>query len=198
MEQPTEFIQTKDTKEFGHDHVIADKRDAYNFSPGPCQLPHCVLKEASENMFNYKNSGQSVMELSHRQDEFRFISTQCKAQIKQFLEVPDNFRVLIQQGGATMQYTAIVKNLIGLKPKRTANLLVTGMWSNQNLSEIQKHCKVNIVANNITDNDCTKMVDPAKWNVDPEASFFHFCTNETVNGFEFDFNTFPFHLIPKD
>jgi len=57
---------------------------------------------------------------------------------------------------------------------------------------------VNVVANNITDNDCTRMVDPKDWKVDPDASFFCFCCNETVNGFEFDFETFPWHLIPKD
>jgi len=97
-----------------------------------------------------------------------------------------------------MQYTAIVKNLAGIKPGRNANLLITGIWSKQNYDEMIKHCNVNIVANNITDNDCTRMVDPAKWNVDKDASFFYFCTNETVNGFEFDFNTFPWDKIPKD
>lgn len=97
-----------------------------------------------------------------------------------------------------MQYTAIVKNLINLKPKRVANLLITGLWTGQNFDEISKHCTVNIVANNIINNDCTRMVDIDKWNVDPEGSFFHFCSNETVNGFEFNENTFPWHLIPKD
>jgi len=70
------------------------------------------------------------MELSHRQDEFRYISVMSKMEIKKFLRVPDNFRVLFQQGGATMQYTAVVKNLIGLKPHRKAMLMRTGMWSN--------------------------------------------------------------------
>ena len=97
-----------------------------------------------------------------------------------------------------MQYTAIVKNLIGRKPSRTANLLVTGLWSAQNYDEISKFCKVNVVADNIKDNDCTRMVDPKLWKVDPDASFFHFCANETVNGFEFDFDTFPWHLFPKE
>ena len=117
---------------------------------------------------------------------------------RKFLKVPDNFRILLQQGGATMQYTAIVKNLAGRKPGRIANLLVTGMWSNQNLNEMVKHCNVNVVANNITDNDCTRMVPADQWNINPDASFFYFCSNETVNGFEFDFDTFPFHLIPDD
>ena len=62
---------------------------------------------------------------------------------------------------------------------------------------MQKFCNVNIVADNVKDNDCTKMVDPSKWNIDPEGSFFYFCTNETVNGFEQNFDTFPWHLIPK-
>ena len=110
-------------------HQNADGRDAYNFSAGPCVLPKAVLAQAQREMFNYRGSGQSVMELSHRQDEFRHISNMTKTEIRKFLKVPDNFRVLLQQGGATMQYTAIVKNLIGLKPKRTANLMVTGLWS---------------------------------------------------------------------
>jgi len=97
-----------------------------------------------------------------------------------------------------MQYTAIAKNLGGLKPGKKCNLLVTGLWSGQNYDEMQKFMNVNLVANNITDNDCTKMVPIDQWNIDPEASFFHFCTNETVNGFEFDYDTFPWHLIPKD
>jgi phosphoserine aminotransferase len=98
------------------------------------------------------------MELSHRQDEFRYISTMTKNEIRKFLKVPENYRIMIQQGGATMQYTAVVKNLIGLKPKRIANLMVTGMWSNQNYHEMSKFCNVNLVANNWTDNDCTRMV----------------------------------------
>ena len=63
---------------------------------------------------------------------------------------------------------------------------------------MSKHCKVNLVADNWKDNDCTKMVDPSKWSIDPKASFFYFCTNETVHGFEFNLKTFPWHLIPKD
>ena len=149
-------------------------------------------------MFNYRGSAQSVLELSHRQDEFRYISNNTKAEIRKFLNVPDNFRVLLQQGGATNQYTAVVKNLIGLKPAKRANVLITGMWSNQSYAEIKKHCDVNVVANLITENDCTKMIDPSEWNIDPEASFFHFCCNETVNGIEFDFDTFPWDKIPKD
>lgn len=121
-----------------------------------------------------------------------------KKEVRKLLQVPDNFKVLLQQGGATMQYTAMAKNLIGLKPARKAMIMRTGMWSNQNLAELEKFCNIVVVADNIKDNDCTKMVPVSEWKIDPEASFFHFCVNETVNGFEIDFETFPFHLIPKD
>jgi len=148
-------------------------------------------------MLNYKGSGQSVMELSHRQDEFREISKMTKDECRKFLKIPNTHRILLQQGGATMQYTAIVKNLIGMKPKRVANLVVSGLWSEQNRDEMKKFCNVNVVADNVADNDCTRMVDPSKWKIDPEGSFFYFCCNETVNGFEQNYDTFPWHLIPK-
>jgi phosphoserine aminotransferase len=87
--------------EFDTSHKISDGRDAYNFSAGPCVLPKAVLDLAAKEMLNYRNSGQSVMELSHRQDEFRYISIQTKRELRKFLKVPDNFRIILQQGGAT-------------------------------------------------------------------------------------------------
>jgi phosphoserine aminotransferase len=182
---------------FNVKHTVGDRREVYNFSAGPCVLPMAVLEKSAEEMTNYRGSGQSVMELSHRQDEFRYISTNTKDELRKFLKVPKTHRILLQQGGATMQYTAIVKNLIAMKPKRVANLVVTGLWSEQNRDEMQKFCNVNVVCDNVKDNDCTKMVDPSKWNIDPEGSFFYFCCNETVNGFEQDYDKFPWHLIPK-
>jgi len=98
------------------------------------------------------------MELSHRQDAFRHLNIMTKREIKKFLKIPDNFVIMLQQGGATMQYTAVVKNLIGLKPYRKAMHLKTGMWSNQCDKEISKFGNTVIVANNIDDNNCTKMV----------------------------------------
>lgn len=191
---PTE----KNMHDFNTDHVIADGRGCYNFCAGPCVLPKAVLEIAQKEMFDYRGSGQSVMELAHRQDEFRYISIQTKREIRKFLEVPDNFRILLQQGGATMQYTAIVKNLINLKPHGKGMTMRTGMWSDQNLDELNKHCKPVIVVDNVKDNDCSAMTPSSKWNIDPEASFFCMCSNETVNGFEQNLDTFPWHLIPKD
>ena len=124
-------MQTYDIK-----HTFADNRECYNFSAGPCVLPKAVLDKVAGELYNFRGTGQSVMELSHRQDEFVWISNQTKNELRKFLKVPDNYRILLQQGGATMQYTAIVKNLIGLKPKKIANLCVTGVWSKQNYEEM--------------------------------------------------------------
>jgi len=97
-----------------------------------------------------------------------------------------------------MQYTAIAKNLIGLKPDKIANLMITGLWSKQNYEEMAKHSNVNVVADNYSDNDCTKMVDPKNWKIDPRASYFYMCPNETVHGFELNLDNFPWDLIPND
>jgi len=100
MSYNTDHVKSMDT--FDTKHVIGDRRDAYNFSAGPCVLPRAVLDKAASEMVNYRGCGQSVLELSHRQDEFRYISQMTKKEIRNFLQVPDNFRILLQQGGATM------------------------------------------------------------------------------------------------
>jgi phosphoserine aminotransferase len=100
-----------------------------------------------------------------------------------------------------MQYTAIVKNLIGLKPNRSCMLMRTGMWSIQTVDEISKHVpkdKVTIVTDCVTEHDCTAVSDPSTWKIDQKASFLCMCTNETVNGIEFPFTAFPFDKFPKD
>lgn len=89
------FDKSFETEPIDTKHEIADGREIYNFSAGPCQLPKAVLDQASQEMLNFRGSGQSVFELSHRQDEFRFISNQTKEEIRKFLRVPDNFRVLL-------------------------------------------------------------------------------------------------------
>jgi phosphoserine aminotransferase len=100
-----------------------------------------------------------------------------------------------------MQYTAVVKNLIAYKPNRSCMVMRTGMWSNQNYNEVRKYvddAKLTLVTDAITEHESKAVSDPSTWNIDKEASFFSMCSNETVNGIEFRFETFPFHLIPKD
>lgn len=97
-----------------------------------------------------------------------------------------------------MQYTAIAKNLIGLKPKRIAMTNRTGMWSVQNVDELRKFCNVHLVTDAVEEHDCTKVSDYSQWSINPDASFYCICTNETVNGIEFNWEDFPFEKIPKD
>ena len=97
--------------------------------------------------------------------------------------MPDNFRILLNQGGATAVYTALVKNLIGLKPAKKAMTMVTGFWSSQNFDELNKLCTTIKVVDTPKENNCTTMTKHEDWKIDPEASFFCFCSNETVNGF---------------
>ena len=84
-----------DMDQFETSHTHADQREVYNFCAGPCVLPKAVLDRAAKEMTNYRGSGQSVLELSHRQDEFRYISQMTKKEIRKFLQVPDNFKVLL-------------------------------------------------------------------------------------------------------
>mmetsp|Transcript_8635 Transcript_8635/g.14610 ORF Transcript_8635/g.14610 Transcript_8635/m.14610 type:complete len:130 (+) Transcript_8635:232-621(+) len=127
------------------------------------------------------------MELSHRKPEFTFISDMCKVEIRRLLDVPDNFTVMLNQGGATNQYTAVVKNLIGLKPKRKAMYLTTGLWSLQCITEAKKLIPAEDIVEvaNGQPGGFLEIPDPQTWNIDGDASYFHVCWNETVNGLEF-------------
>jgi phosphoserine aminotransferase len=140
------------------------------------------------------------MELSHRKPEFIQISDMCKDEIRSFLGVPEDFTIMLNQGGATLQYTAVIKNMIGLKPANKAMYLTTGLWSSQCITEARKHVpEGNIieVANSKSSN-YTQLPDPNTWKIDPEASYFHLCVNETVHGFEITDDNFPWAKIPKD
>ena len=107
---------------------------------------------------------------------------------------------MLNQGGASMQYTAVVKNLLGLKPHRKAMYLTTGLWSSLAFEEARKFVEpTNLIeVANMRTSEQMSMADPSTWHIDPEASFFHYCSNETVDGFELDEQLFPWELIPRD
>ena len=189
-------MQKFDIKEDGN-----HGKPVWNFSPGPCILPRAVLDKCAEEMIDYRGCGRSVMELAHRSPEFESIDLMTKAEIKQFLEVPDTHVVMLQQGGATMQYTGIVKNLIGLRPARKAMFMTTGTWSQQCITEARKFIPEDklIEVTNLASTGFRTMTDPSTWKIDAEASYIHICMNETVHGIEIANNpNFPWHMIPKD
>ena len=135
------------------------------------------------------------MEMSHRSPEFVSISEKAKKDLRDFLEITQNFKIFFFQGGATMQYSAIVKNL--LQPGKQACYLTTGLWSEQCINDGKKMLDPIEVATGAESN-FTHISDPSEWKIDHSSSYFHYCQNETVHGFQFQETgeaAFPHELV---
>ena len=115
----------------------------YNFSAGPAVLPEEVLREASEEMLDYRGCGMSVMEMSHRSKMFERILEEAEADFRELLHIPDNYKVLFMQGGASQQFAAIPMNLM---KNKVADYIVTGQWAKKAWQEAQKYGKANKIA----------------------------------------------------
>ena len=116
----------------------------YNFSAGPSMLPEAVLKRAASEMLDYNGSGQSVMEMSHRSKVFEEIINGCESLLREILNIPDNYKVLFLQGGASSQFAMIPMNL--MKKHHKADFVITGQWAKKAYSEAQKYGECNVVA----------------------------------------------------
>lgn len=156
-----------------------------NFSAGPAKLPMQVLERAQKEMLNYNDLGISVMELSHRSADFTKIITTAENDLRQLLNIPDNYKIIFKQGGGTGQFSAIPLNLINYKPGATADYIVTGSWSAKAAQEAEKYGKVNRVLPKVS--KYTTIPDPSTWNLNPEASYVFYCANETIHGVEFEY-----------
>lgn len=156
----------------------------FNFSAGPAMLPEAVLKKAAGEMLDWHGSGSSIMEMSHRGKEFVSVAAEAEQDLRDLMQIPDNYKVLFLQGGATQQFAAIPLNL--LRGKTTADYINTGAWSKKAIAEAKRYCDVNIAASGEADNF---MSVPAQdsWNLNPEAAYVHYTPNETISGVEFDF-----------
>ena len=158
-----------------------DSRPVYNFSAGPCILPKEVLKKAQEELLDYNGTGVSVMEMSHRSKEFSDIVKKTEKDLRELLSIPENFKVFFFQGGASMQFTMICKNL--MKDNKKANYLVTGNWSKNAFKDAKKLGEPNEVIRPL--DAYTGVPDFSEWTVEEDAAYFHFCENETVYGVEY-------------
>ncbi len=158
----------------------------FNFSAGPAALPEAVLKQASDEMLDWQGSGMSVMEMSHRGKAFMSIAAQAEADFREVMEIPDNYKVLFLQGGASLQFAAIPMNL--LRGGKHADYINTGAWSKKAIAEAKKYCDVNVVAST-EDSGFTRVPDADSLTFSDDAAYVHYTPNETIGGVEF-------HWIP--
>ena len=156
----------------------------FNFSAGPAMLPTAVIERAREEMLDWNGSGMSVMEMSHRGKEFVSIAEKAEADLRDILAIPQNYKVLFLQGGASSQFAMIPLNL--LKDKKKADYINTGMWSKKAITEAKRFCEVNL-AGDTSENNFTTVPDQDSLRLDPDAAYVHYTPNETIGGVEFNY-----------
>lgn len=159
----------------------------YNFSAGPAVLPKAVLQQAAAEMLDWHGSGMSVMEMSHRGSEFMSIIAAAESDLRELLAVPDNYKILFLQGGGLGENAIVPMNLMGRKPQpATADFIHTGSWSGKSIKEAQKYGKVNIAAS-AEASGFTNVPSRDSWKLSKDAAYVHLCTNETIDGVEYQF-----------
>ncbi|MBE6764674.1 MAG: 3-phosphoserine/phosphohydroxythreonine transaminase [Ruminococcaceae bacterium] len=151
----------------------------YNFSAGPSCLPEEVLKRAADEMLDCNGSGQSVMEMSHRSKEYQAIIDECEALLRELMEIPENYKVLFLQGGASTQFAMLPLNLMNGSGK--ADFVITGQWANKAYQEASRYGQANIVASS-KDKTFSYIPKLDKSTFTPDADYFHICFNNTIYG----------------
>jgi phosphoserine aminotransferase len=154
----------------------------FNFSAGPAVLPEEVLRLAAEEMLDWRGSGQSVMEMSHRGKEYMAIQEQTEKDLRELLGIPGNYRVLFLQGGATLQFAMAPLNLLG--DKKSADYVHTGEWSKKAIKEAKLFGNVNVAASS-EPGGFSSIPPQSEWKLSPDAAYVHITSNETIGGLEF-------------
>jgi len=153
----------------------------YNFSAGPAVLPEEVLREAAEEMMDYKGSGMSVMEMSHRSQVFDDIIKEAEQDLRDLMNIPDNYKVLFLQGGASQQFAMIPMNLM---KNKVADYIVTGQWAKKAYQEAQKYGKANKIASS-EDKTFSYIPDCSDLPISEDADYVYICENNTIYGTKF-------------
>ena len=153
----------------------------YNFSAGPAVLPEEVLKEAAAEMLDYKGTGMSVMEMSHRSKAFETIINEAEADIRELMNIPDNYKVLFLQGGANLQFSMVPMNLM---KNKVADYIITGQWAKKAYKEAQKYGKANAIASS-EDKTFSYIPDCSDLPVSEDADYVYICENNTIYGTKF-------------
>ena len=153
----------------------------YNFSAGPSAMPESVLKIAADEMLCYQDSGMSVMEMSHRSKEYQAIIDAAFSNLREVMQIPDNYNILFMQGGATAQFDAVPLNLM---KKGSADFIDTGMWSKKAIKLAKKYGNVRVLASS-EDSAYDHIPELSEADLDPNADYFYMCMNNTVAGTRF-------------
>ncbi len=156
---------------------------AFNFSAGPAMLPTAVIERAQAEMLDWNGSGMSVMEMSHRGKEYMSIAAQAEADLRALMNIPENYKVLFLQGGASQQFAMIPLNLMRGK---TADYINTGMWSKKAIAEGKRLGGVRVAATT-EDSKFTTVPGADALNLDANAAYVHYTPNETIGGVEFPY-----------
>jgi phosphoserine aminotransferase len=156
-------------------------KQIFNFSAGPAVLPKAVLERAQAEMLDWHGSGMSVMEMSHRGKEFTSILEKTEADFRTLLNIPANYKVLFLQGGAIAENAMIPLNLLD---EKSADYIVTGAWSKRSVDDAKAFGDINVAVSTEA-SGFHHVPDFTEWQLNKEAAYIHYCTNETINGIEF-------------
>ncbi|QJC38209.1 3-phosphoserine/phosphohydroxythreonine transaminase [Enterobacteriaceae endosymbiont of Donacia marginata] len=152
----------------------------FNFSPGPASLPYEVLKKAQNELINWNNLHVSVMEISHRTDDFMNLIKEIRKDLRELMNIPLEYEILFCQGGARTQFAAIPMNLLDYN--ETADYANIGHWSNEAIKEATKYCNPNII-NPLKKKNGLYYIEKMKyWNMNNNSKYIHYCPNETIEG----------------
>ena len=151
---------------------------AFNFSAGPAMLPEAVMVKAHAEFLDWNNTGMSVMEMSHRSPEFMALATKMEADLREIMDIPDNYKVIFTHGGASTQFAAIPYNMASQTD--TVDYINSGVWSQKAIKEASRYANMNEVAVSEID-----LPDFANLNFSENAKYLHICHNETITGVEY-------------
>jgi phosphoserine aminotransferase len=157
---------------------------AFNFSAGPATLPLEVLEQAAAEMLDWRASGVSVMEMSHRSREFMSICEDAERDLRDLLAVPSSFKILFMQGGGLAQNAVVPMNLIGRSRSQTADFVLSGSWSVKSHAEASRYGQAHMAASSIGEQPGRLPVS-SNWRFSADPSYVHICSNETIDGIEF-------------
>jgi phosphoserine aminotransferase len=156
----------------------------YNFSSGPAMLPADVLHTAQQEFLDWHGRGYSIMETSHRSEEFVAIMSETEALLRRLLAIPSDYHVLLLQGGAHLQFSMVPLNLLGARFQ--ADYVLTGVWSEKAAAEARRFCNVHVAADGAGQQH-RSLPQQDELALDPSAAYVHYCSNETINGLEFSY-----------